>query len=92
MPCDFIMFLRDFSLIAQFGSNTETAQWRETHQLSGNIQTNCFPFFLCVLIDGKLFWFFPTKSKKEGPPMADIRRTVKTLQQLVCQLNDDDVS
>jgi hypothetical protein len=24
--------------------------------------------------------------------MADIRRTVKTLQQLVCQLNDDDVS
>ncbi|XP_057381408.1 centrosomal protein of 290 kDa-like [Daphnia carinata] len=30
-------------------------------------------------------------SFQDGPPMADIRRTVKTLHQLVCQLNDDDV-
>ncbi|KZS07494.1 Uncharacterized protein APZ42_028577 [Daphnia magna] len=30
-------------------------------------------------------------SFQDGPPMADIRRTVKTLHQLICQLNDDDV-
>jgi hypothetical protein len=52
-------------LIAQFGSNSETAQRRETHQLSGiYIETNCFPFFLYILIDGKLF--FPYKTEKGG--------------------------